>query len=142
MRARAIRTFQWVQDMDDASGIEGEWQESGEPQGPGVERLLALIGEVYLPFMTANASAVAAGDATVSTTLRGRPFVARANRYKMRCLGALKLALSDALAEGATGLEETLRRYGAWDALQLAPGEGATISLPRHDVTEPQSGPF
>lgn len=142
MRRKAVRTFQRVQDLDDASGMDGVWQDAGDPPGPGAGKLLALIGEVYLPYMTANAAAVAAGEATLSTHLRGQPFVARANRYKQRCLGALKLSLAEALANGASGLEEILRRHGCWDALQLAPGEASAISVPRHDVAEPQSGPF
>ena len=142
MRDTAVRTWQWVQDMDDASGIEGNWLDSGSPQGPGVQKLMTLIGEVYLPYMVACARAAAEGARTVSVTLRGQPFVTRAGLYKPRCLGALKLALAEALAEGAPGLEAVLRQYNCWDALQLAPGEAETIYAPRHDVTEAQSGPF
>jgi glutathione S-transferase len=127
MRGQAVRAFQWVQDLDDASGIEGEWRDPAQPAGPGVERLLNLIGEVFLPFMVANSAAVAAGEPEVRVTLRGLPMVARANRYKAICLGWLKLALAEAVAAGASGLEERLRGHGAWAPLQLAPGEAETI---------------
>ena len=143
MRRDAVRTFQWVHDMDDLSGIEGAWRNpTAEPLGPGVLKLLKLIGEVYLPFMAANAKAVRAGDATTTAELRGMPMVARANRYKMRCLTTLKLALRDALAEGAEDLEELLTQYGCWNALQLLPGELDDFAPLSHIDTEPQSGPF
>jgi glutathione S-transferase len=127
MRRDAVRTFQWVQDLDDASGIEGAWRDPATPDGPGVTRLLDLIGEVFLPYMVANAAAVRDGAPKVSVALRGQPFVARTAPYRANCLGWLKLALADALAAGAVGLEATLRRHGCWDGLQLGPGERERI---------------
>ena len=127
MRSEAIRTFQWVQDLDDASGIEGDWRDPAAPDAPGVERLLALIGEVFLPYMQANALAVHAGEPVVRVTVRGMPLALRANAYRADCLGWLKLALASAMASGATRLQATLERHGCWLPLQLAEGESATI---------------
>ena len=144
MRRDAVRTFQWVQDLDDASGIEGAWRDPAAPLGAGVSALLTLIGEVYLPFLVANAAAVQAhpaladGGGAVSRTaegavgrfsvqLRGLPMVATANRYKANCLGWLKLALDAVQGPARTRLEAILRAHGCWEALQLAPGEAATI---------------
>lgn len=141
MRREAVRTFQWVQDMDDASGVEGEWRDPAQPPGPGVERLLTLIGEVFLPFMAANAEAIRAGQPSFRIELRGLPMAARANRYKALCLGWLKLALAQALRDGAPGLEATLRRHGAWEVLQLAPGEAESIP-PMSPETAGRSTPF
>jgi len=142
MRGEAVRTFQWVQDLDDASGIEGDWRDPASPLGPGVERLLVLIGEVFLPFMVANAAAEKAGETQVSTTLRGLPMVARTSKYKALCLGWLKLALAEALEEGAPGLEATLRRYDCWTPLQLAPGEAETIPELSPESTGRRTGLF
>lgn len=128
MRSQAVRTFQWVHDLDDASGVEGEWRDPATPIGPGVERLLKLIGEVYLPYLTANSAAVAASEPTVAMELRGMPFRARTHPYKAHCLGALKVALADAIDAGASDLEAVLKRFGCWDALQLAPGERQTLT--------------
>ena len=142
MRRDAVRTFQWVQDLDDASGIEGDWRDPATPVGPGVTRLLDLIGEVFLPYMVANAAAVRDGAPTLSIELRGLPFVARTAPYRANCLGWLKLALADALAAGGGGLEATLRRHGCWDALQLEPGERETIPPLSPDSTGRRSGLF
>lgn len=128
MRRDAVRTFQWVHDLDDASGIEGAWRDPHLPLGPGVERLLKLIGEVYLPYLVENARSVVAGAPSLSTELRGMPFVARTSPYRARCLGMLKIALADALASGAEDLEPLLRRFNCWAFLQLAPGERETIT--------------
>jgi glutathione S-transferase len=142
MRSKAVRTFQWVQDMDDASGIEGEWRDPEQPLGPGVERLLTLIGEVFLPFMAANAAAVEAGEPEARITLRGMPMAARANPYKAHCLGWLKLALAEALAAGSPGLEGVLRNYGCWEPLQLASGEAQSILPPSPESTGRRTGMF
>lgn len=142
MRRDAVRTFQWVQDLDDASGIEGDWRDPAALPGPGLERLLVLIGEVFLPYMVANARAVAAGEPTVSTKLRGLPMAARANGYKANCLGWLKLALAEALAAGAVGLEATLRRHGCWEPLQLAAGERDAIPALSPESTGRRTGMF
>ncbi len=140
MRRQAVRTFQWVQDLDDASGIEGAWRDPAEPLGPGVARLLTLIGEVFLPFMTANAAAVGGEQPNFKVTLRGMPMAARTNAYKAHCLGWLKRALAEALAAGATELEPLLRHHGCWEPLQLAPGEAETIPALSPESTGRRTG--
>ncbi|MFN9848122.1 MAG: glutathione S-transferase family protein [Alphaproteobacteria bacterium] len=142
MRRDAVRTFQWVQDLDDASGIEGDWGDPAGPDGPGVTRLLDLIGEVFLPYMVANAAAVTAGAPQVSMMLRGAPYAARTAPYRASCLGWLKLALAQALEAGAGGLEAKLRRHGCWEALQLAPGERERIPPLSPESTGRRSGLF
>lgn len=139
MRREAVRTFQWVNDLDDASGVEGDWRRPDDALGPGVEMLLRLIGEVFLPFMAANAAAVRAGDAASTAVLRGQPISTRASVYKASCLGWLKLALAEAIDAGAEGLEATLRRHGCWEALQLAPGERETIPPLTPEAAGPQT---
>lgn len=148
MRRDAVRTFQWVQDLDDASGVEGDWRDPEAPIGAGLAMLLTLIGEVFLPFMVANATAVRADPSgagsggalsasrdvtTFAVELRGMPMMATANVYRMHCLGWLKLALHAVHGLPRARLEAILRAHGCWDALQLAPGEREIIPplLPR-----------
>lgn len=142
MRSEAVRTFQWVQDLDDASGIEGEWRDAQLPLAPGVERLLSLVGEVFLPYMAANAAAVRAGEPVVQLEARGLPLALRANPYRAHCLGWLKLALAQAMADGAVGLQAILARHGCWLPLQLAAGEAETIPVLSPEGTGRRTGLF
>ena len=67
MRARAQRTFQWTQTLDDCSGIDGEWALADQPS-PALKAMLQLVGEFYLPFLLAHAKAMAHGEETFTKT--------------------------------------------------------------------------
>jgi glutathione S-transferase len=127
MRREAIRTFQWVQDIDDLSGIDGEWQDREAPLGPGVNALLRMIGEIYLPYLVTNAAAHAAGEATTSLELRGLDFVAETSAYKARCLLWLKQALDEIDQTAKPRLQRVLQESGCWDLLQFAPDERKSV---------------
>jgi glutathione S-transferase len=88
MRAEFPFAFRWVQELDDASGVEGEW--SGV--SGAVKDLLKLAGEVYFPFLLANARAVAADKETFSVELLGRAYSQSAFKYQAKCLSELRAA--------------------------------------------------
>ena len=92
MRAEFPFTYRWLANLDDASGVEGEWRAPNSPLPAAVVGLLRLAGEVYFPFLRANADAVASGRETFSLTLRGRPYSQGAFKYQARCLAALRAA--------------------------------------------------
>lgn len=85
MRARAPRTYQWTQSMDDACGVEGEWADRSvwEPQA---RRLLALVGQYHLPLLQAHHDAIEAGEPEVEREIAGRRWVIQGQRYKHKCL--------------------------------------------------------
>jgi len=107
----------WVVLVDDLSGHEGDWQPPGSGLAPGTRRVLELCGELYLPFLIANARALEAGAEQVRVELRGRAFEQAPFRYQGKCLAELRaryaaLAVDvrtrvDALLEG-TGCSEIL----------------------------------
>jgi glutathione S-transferase len=132
MRADAARSFQWVQDLDDASGVEGEWQPAPEI-GPAVKQLLAFIGKIYLPYLEANADAAGRKQETFSTQLGDYQFNARVMPYRVLCYRWLKQALSEVAGEPRQRLEAILREHDCWDRLQFTPGEAAEVTplLPR-----------
>lgn len=111
MRERAPRVLTWILEVDDASGVEGAWlpPEAGVPAP--VEALLRLAGRTYLPFMAANAAAVASGETTVRVEILGAPFEQGVFRYQAKCLDALRKRFAalapDARAAIAPVLEET-----------------------------------
>lgn len=123
IRRDAVRTYQWTQDMDDASGIDGAWRDPHEPLGAGVAALLTLAGDTYLPFLVANAAAMAAGTNPYDLQHGGKSYPNPTRSYKRRCLLWLKAALADVKGEARARLEMILRQYDCWEPLQFAPGE-------------------
>ena len=123
MRRDAVRTYQWMHDLDDASGVEGEWRDPHSSLGAGVVALLELAGDTYLPFLVANAAAIAAGVKTYDLHLRGERYPNPTRSYKRRCLLWLKAALAEVQGEPRARLEGILRQYGCWEPLQFSPGE-------------------
>ena len=61
LRERAPFTDHWVRRLDDASGVDGEWYPRERVLNGWVEALLRIEGELYLPFLVANAEAFARG---------------------------------------------------------------------------------
>jgi glutathione S-transferase len=90
MREIAPFCFRWLMDLDDASGIEGEWRDPAAPLSEGVTALLKMAGEIYFPFLLANAAAFERKEETFSVTLLGRTYTQGAFRYQQRCLWELR----------------------------------------------------
>ncbi|WP_108787175.1 glutathione S-transferase C-terminal domain-containing protein [Erythrobacter sp. Alg231-14] len=90
MRADFPYAFRWLLHVDDASGIEGEWDEDGAPLKPVVESLLAEVGRVYVPFLLANEAAAEAGEDTFSIEVAGLPYSQGTFKYQLKCLRELR----------------------------------------------------
>ena len=117
MRQRAPRTFQWLQRLDDASGVEGEWIAADAPLPAAVMELVALAGQVYLPFLVANAEALAAGAETMRFEALGKAYEQGAFKYQAKCLGWLREALARIGGPARARLEAVLRESGCWEPL-------------------------
>ena len=114
MAARAPNTLAWIDRMlaPTAAGPFEDWP----ALAPGLEQLLASqVAGLYLPWASANAAALAAGEASFSVTLNGRDFSQQTQKYHARSLAALRqryLALAD-----RTTLDPILARTGCLDWL-------------------------
>jgi glutathione S-transferase len=117
MRAEFPSTFRWLLHIDDASGIEGDWDAAGAPARPVVQAILAEVGRVYVPFLLANATAAKAGEKTFRFEVDGLPYEQGTFRYQLKCLADLRAryaALPDNVRAqidpvlGATGCREFL----------------------------------
>lgn len=92
MRQVAPFTYRWLMNLDDASGVDGVWRDPVAPLSPALEGLLKLAGEIYFPFLLANAHAFERGDKTFTVDLLGQPYAQGAFRYQQRCLWDLREA--------------------------------------------------
>ncbi len=90
MRADYPYSFRWLLHVDDMSGIDGEWDAPGTPPAPAVLALLKLCGELYFPFLEANAAALAAGAETFELTAMGLPYAQGVFKYQVKCLAELR----------------------------------------------------
>src|SRR5712672_1535551 len=61
MREKAPFTDHWTRRLDDASGVDGQWYPRELALSGMAEALLRIAGELYLPFLVANAEAFAKG---------------------------------------------------------------------------------
>jgi Glutathione S-transferase, C-terminal domain len=75
----------WVCRLDDASGVEGEWQDEVYPATEPQLALLRMIGRSYLPFLAANAAAIETGHPGIRMIIDGRPFSQPVFKYQVKC---------------------------------------------------------
>jgi len=108
MRARAPRTLAWIARMLEPRA-EGDL-ESWETLQPTLMPLLRdEVGATFLPWSSANALALAAGEKTFALTLGGKPYTEEVQKYHAKSLGVLRArytgtrnaALDAILAEAA-----------------------------------------
>jgi hypothetical protein len=100
MRARAPDVYCWLDRLDDASGVEGDWIAADAPLPVTVITLLRHLGATYLPFLAANTRALQGGAATFELELLERPYSQAPFRYQAKCYDALRKKLA-ALPAGA-----------------------------------------
>jgi len=125
MREESPRTFQWVQTLDDASGIDGEW--TGWENLQTARALLQLASTTYLPFMAAYADAVAGGKTNVEAVVEGHAWRGIVQPYKAKCLAWLRQALAEVSGPSRQPLETLLRETDCWDFLQFPPGSRSAV---------------
>mgnify|MGYP001552503610 CR=1 FL=1 len=119
MRAEFPFTYRWLLNIDDAAGMEGEWRAPDAPLPDAVKGLLKLAGEVYFPFLIANAEAIAKGAETFSVKLLGQTYSQGAFKYQARCLADLRAAYAKLDAATKNKIDPLLTETGC-----LAPLKG------------------
>ncbi len=88
----APRVAAWVDLLEDLSGIEpadDAWT-SRDAVPATFRALLEEIGRVYVPFLLANAEALAQSAERVKCEIDGRPWVQRPFPYQAKCLAWLR----------------------------------------------------
>jgi glutathione S-transferase len=119
MRERAPGVCAWISRLDDASGEEeGEWV---DPQGPlptAVMDFLRMAGQVYLPFLVANAMAFEQGKKDFSLTLLGGPYEQGTFKYQVKCLNWLREEYAGLEGDAKERVDAVLKETDCWHPLQ------------------------
>jgi glutathione S-transferase len=90
----APRVAAWVDVVEDLSGLEpdeDEWMKR-DAVPDTLRALLGEVGRVYVPFLRANAAALARGAEQVECTIDGRQWIQKPFPYQAKCLGWLREA--------------------------------------------------
>ena len=113
------RVYAWVEAMEDLSGLpveETDWM-TGDTASETLTALMGELASLYLPYLKANAAAVASGAELMETELDGRAWTQNPFTYQAKCLhwiGEQYAALSDA---DKTRLADITAGSGLVDAL-------------------------
>jgi glutathione S-transferase len=114
MRTKAPFTDHWVRRLDDASGVEGDWYPRERAFDGMAEALLTIAGELYLPFLVANADAYAKGLERLEINVWGQPYVLAPFKYQVKCLSLLRDKFVALDADSRAALRPVLERTGCW----------------------------
>ena len=117
MRQIAPFTDHWVRRLDDASGVDGEWYPREQALSGMGEALLGIAGELYLPFLVANAEAFAKGMDRLDINVWGLSYALSPFKFQVKCLGLLRGKFAALDAEHRTALQPVLERTGCWTYL-------------------------
>lgn len=110
----APRIAAWVDVVEDLSGLEpreSDWL-AREAVPDTLRALLGEVGRVYVPFLLANAAALARGDERVECRLDGRPWVQAPFPYQARCLAWLREQRAALAAADRAALDALLAGTG------------------------------
>lgn len=114
MRERAPFTDHWVRRLDDASGVDGEWYLREQALNGMVGALLRIAGELYLPFLVANAEAFAKGVERLEINVWGLPYALAPFKYQVKCLQQLRDKFAALDSGDRAALRPVLERTGCW----------------------------
>jgi hypothetical protein len=119
MREKAPFTDHWVRRLDDASGVEGAWHPRAQALSGMAEALLKIAGELYLPFLAANAEASAKGLDRLEINVWDMPYALAPFKYQVKCLQQLRDKFSGLDVESRAALRPILERTGCWEHLAV-----------------------
>tara|TARA_R110000824_G_scaffold118960_18_gene272532 strand:+ start:62152 stop:63180 length:1029 start_codon:yes stop_codon:yes gene_type:complete len=120
LRDIAPFTYRWLMQLDDASGVEGAWRDPDLPVSDAVRGLLKMAGNVYFPFLAANAEAMERSEETFSFKALGHTYEQGTFKYQVKCLAALRARFAALSASAREKLDPLLREAGCFDVLAVS----------------------
>ena len=118
MRKDFPYSFRWLLHIDDMSGITGEWDKADAPFAPIITAWLQQVGEIYMPFLLANAAAIAAGEDSFHITAMGLPYTQGVFKYQVKCLADLRARYAALDAHARARIDPLLAQTGCLEALR------------------------
>jgi glutathione S-transferase len=117
-KKQAVRTFQWTQLLDDASGVDGEW---ADPEQCLTDELLKIV-QALAPhyFSLQDKARKLRGLNDLDNEINGPG-------YRLKCLLSLKQELSDLRETDRGYIEGFLKSSGCWEPLQFKSGERESV---------------
>ena len=82
------------------------------------EALLRIVGELYLPFLAANADAFANGLDRLEMKVWGLPYALAPFKYQVKCLQQLRDKFAALGLDDRAALQPVLERTGCWGHLR------------------------
>jgi hypothetical protein len=81
---------------------------------------LKIAGELYLPFLVANAEAFAGGLDRLEINVWGLSYALAPFKYQVKCLQQLRDKFASLNAESKAALRPVLERTGCWAHLNVS----------------------
>jgi glutathione S-transferase len=117
MRADFPYTYRWLDHVADMSGVDGGWDAPTEIR-PVVQSILRVAGQVYMPFLQANAAALEAGDNTFRIDVAGQPYSQGVFKYQAKCLADLRARYAALDGAARAVADPVLEEAGCLSALR------------------------
>jgi len=114
LKKHAVRTFQWTQLLDDASGVDGEWVNLEQCLTDGLLKIVNTLAPYYFSLQDMARESCELDD--LRDEIRGPG-------YRLKCLLSLKRELSDLPENDRNYIEGFLKSSGCWERLQFKSGE-------------------
>jgi len=118
MRKDFPYSYRWLLHVDDMSGIDGAWDADDAPLAAIITAWLKQVGEIYMPFLLANAAAIEAEQETFQITAMGLPYTQGVFKYQVKCLGDLRARYAALDSDAKAKLDPLLMEAGCLTALQ------------------------
>jgi hypothetical protein len=118
MRKDYPYSYRWLLHVDDMSGIDGAWASADVPLPPIIAAWLKQVGEIYMPFLLANAAALEEGKESFQITAMGLPYTQGVFKYQLKCLSDLRARYAALDSDAKAKLNPLLMETGCLAALQ------------------------
>ena len=88
------------------------------PFAPIITAWLQQVGEIYMPFLLANAAAIEAGEDSFHITAMALPYTQGVFKYQVKCLADLRARYTALDAHARARIDPLLAQTGCLEALR------------------------